>query len=166
MAKISNYNAVLEELVSMMMEHDRDHTPYQEDVYLYIEDGEGSLYLFANVGGNSWLDDDHITVMQLREDLTDWSDFVPNLGDIATVLGWSVVSLKERAAAWHCESGWQYDACDMDYHDIRNFIEANPVLMNQITEAENDYIEDSRSEYAERARMALDAALDDEEAEN
>lgn len=163
MAKISNYNAVLEELVSMMMEHDRDHTSYQEDVYLYIENGEGTLALFTNVGGNSWLNDDHITVMRLPELNTDWTDFVPNIGDIAEVLGWSVNSLRERAAAWHCEQGRQFYAEEMDYRDIGEFIEAHDCILHQILDAEAEYIEDSRSEYAERAAMALDAALDDEE---
>lgn len=49
---------VVEEIIRMLMEHDIDHTSYQEDIYLYIhEDGTGEVTTFTNVGGNSWLDE-------------------------------------------------------------------------------------------------------------
>ena len=163
MAELKNYADVLETIITMAIEHDVDHTRYQEDIYMYIKDGVGSVCLFQNVGGNSWIDDDHITVMQLPQLYSDWTDFVPNLGDIADILEMSLDTLKERAAAWHCEKGWQFDASEMDYQDIREFIEAHPVLLNKITDAEAEYLRsDCYTEYADRCRMALDAALDEE----
>lgn len=161
--ELKNRQAVVEEIIRMLMEHDMDHTSYQEDIYLYIhEDGTGEVTTFTNVGGNSWLDDDHITVYCMKEDLSDWTDFVPDIGDIADVLGWSLNSLKERTAAWMCETGWQYDAEDVNGLDIRQFIAKHPVLLNQIKDAEEEYIKhELYSDYMDKAEMLLDAALEE-----
>lgn len=159
--ELKNRQTVVEEIIRMLMEHDIDHTSYQEDIYLYIhEDGTGEVTTFTNVGGNSWLDDDHITVYCMKEDLSDWTDFVPNIGDIAEVLGWSVNTLKERAAAWRCETGWQYDADDMDYQDIKDFLNEHTMLLDDIMDAEEEYIKhELYSDYMEKAEMLLDEAL-------
>lgn len=163
MKELKNRQAIVEEIIRMMMEHDMDHTRYQEDIYLYLyDDGTGEVTTFANVGGNSWLNDDHITVYQMPELYTDWTDFVPEIGDIANVLEWDVNTLKERAAAWRCESGWQYDADDMDYQDIRDFLNAHPSLLDQIKDAEETYIKtELYSEYMDKAEMLLDSALEE-----
>lgn len=62
MLKLKNHEAVLEALAEQLKEFERELNPYQTDVYLYIEDGEGTIDTFTNVGGNSWLDDDHFTI--------------------------------------------------------------------------------------------------------
>lgn len=165
MKELKNRQVVVEEIIRMLMKHDMDHTCYQEDIYLYLhDDGTGEVTTFANVGGNSWLNDDHITVYKMPELHTDWSDFVPNMGDIADVLGWSLNSLKERTAAWMCESGWQYDAKDVNYQDVRQFLDRHPVLLDQIKDAEESYIKtELYCEYQEKAEMLLDEALKETE---
>lgn len=61
--KINNYDEIHDELVEMMIDLDADQCEFEIDVYLYVdEEGNGSLYQFANPGGNSWLNDDHITI--------------------------------------------------------------------------------------------------------
>lgn len=165
MKELKNRQAVIDQIVGMLMAHDIDHTCYQEDIYLYIDDkGVGTVETFTNVGGNSWLDNDHITVYCMKEDHSDWTDFAPNMSDIAEVLGWSLNSLKERTAAWMCESGWQYDAKDVNYQDVRQFIDQHPVLLNQIKDAEEQYIKHNLcSEYQDKAEMLLDEALKETE---
>lgn len=165
MAKIKNMNEVLESIVTMMMQHDKDHTRYQEDIYLYMqEDGTASVKLFANVGGNSWIDDDHYTVARLHEAYGDWSDCFTTICDIADAIGWSKQTLLEHAAAWYSETyDDPADASDMSYGDVRDFIKAHEPLQDQITAAEADELENHRSEYAERAQMALDGVLEEME---
>ncbi len=165
MKELKNRQAVIDQIVCMLMEHDIDHTSYQEDIYLYIDDnGVGTVETFVNVGGNSWLDDDHITVRCMSEDYTDWTDFVPEIGSVADVLGWEVHTLRERVAAWMCETGWQYNASDINYQDVRQFIQAHPSLLEQIQDAEASYIrEDLRSNYYEEANLYLDEALKETE---
>ena len=71
MIELKNEDAVIELIAEAMMEHDVSCCKYQEDVYLYIDDsGIGSISIFPNVGGNSWLDDDHITVCCMPEVLS------------------------------------------------------------------------------------------------
>ena len=65
---------------------------YQVDVYVYIND-EGTdvdFDTFTNVGGNSWLDDDHLTIYQLGnkcthsfmdDDFNSYSDFIDYMKD-------------------------------------------------------------------------------------
>ena len=61
--KINNYDEIHDELVEMMINLDADEREFEIDIYLYVDDdGNGELYQFANPGGNSWLDDDHITI--------------------------------------------------------------------------------------------------------
>ena len=165
MAKIKNMNEVLESIVTMMMQHDKDHTRYQQDIYLYMqEDGTATVELFVNVGGNSWIDDDHYTVARLYEDHGDWSDCFTTICDIAYALGWDKQTLKERAAAWYSEHYNDYGtADDMSYSDVYDFIKAHEPLQDQITAAEAAELENYRSEYAERAQMALDGVLEEME---
>lgn len=66
--ELKNYDELIPQIARMMLEHDKAHTCYQEDIYLYVdENGTGTLKLFQNVGGNSWLDDDHYTLHCLPE---------------------------------------------------------------------------------------------------
>ena len=62
--KLNNYEEVVDELVDLMVRLDAEVPDYQVDIYLYVdEDRNGSLDTFVNVGGNSWIEDDHITVL-------------------------------------------------------------------------------------------------------
>lgn len=62
MLKLKNHEAVLEALIEQLKEFEADKNRYETDVYLYVKDGNGTVDTFTNVGGNSWLDDDHFTI--------------------------------------------------------------------------------------------------------
>ena len=73
MAQISNYDQILDELVNLLIDFDFDQNEYQTDVYMYIgEDGKARLDTFINVGGNSWLNDDHITIYSDKPHYEGW----------------------------------------------------------------------------------------------
>ena len=67
MLKLKNREAVLEALIEQIKEFQIDLNGYQTDVYLYVKDGNGTIDTFTNVGGNSWLDDDHFTIYSDKE---------------------------------------------------------------------------------------------------
>lgn len=64
MKKITNLDEVKRNLFDMIFELEFEENEYQTDIYAYYDEETGKVALeyFENVGGNSWLDDDHITV--------------------------------------------------------------------------------------------------------
>lgn len=63
MKELANRTEVIEEIAQSLMRLDLERRKYQTDLYLYIDKGGiGRIVEYENVGGNSWLDDDHITI--------------------------------------------------------------------------------------------------------
>jgi hypothetical protein len=163
MKKLTNRAEVLAAIVSIMQQHDINHTKYQVDIYLYLnEDGTGRIEPFQNVGCNSWLNDNHIFVHSLPELETDWTYYVSNIGDIAVVLEWQLHTLKERTAAWKSETSEYMTADEVTYNDVYDFINAHEPLLKKITDAETADIMEYPG-YIITAEEWLNDALMDEE---
>lgn len=96
--ELKNRDEVVDMIAETMRELDKDACDFQIDIYLYIdEDGNGEIETFSNPGGNSWRDDDHITVYSdgphfddlIDIDGKDWDEltdeekeeFLPDMGD-------------------------------------------------------------------------------------
>lgn len=83
---IENTEEVRQRLTRMLMDDASDMCRYQRDIYMYIdEDGQARLDWFVNVGGNSWLDDDHILLyvcLQHYEGIEDSIDGTTMLADL------------------------------------------------------------------------------------
>lgn len=161
MKKINNYQAVLDQIVELMMQHDIECTTYQQDIYLYIDDdGNGSVDLFANVGGNSWIDDDHITVCCMKECTSSWSDEFQDTEQIADVLGVSEYTFVESVREWlEVRTGWKYEHDDIGYDDAYNYVREHPPIEEKLDDARADLIRDQREYYVDRAESELDEAL-------
>ena len=159
--ELKNYDELIPQIARMMLNHDKDHTGYQEDIYLYVDaDGNGRMALFQNVGGNSWLDDDHYTVCSLSERYTDWTDTFQDVGSIADALHWSVHTIRFRVAEWRSEMLDNYvTAGDVKFSDVREFIENHQPLLDMIYAAEAQQFEDAFSDYVDNAAEALDSLL-------
>ncbi len=163
--ELKNYDELIPQIARMMLDHDKDHTSYQEDIYLYVDaDGNGSLKLFQNAGGNSRIDDDHFTVCILPERYTDWTDTFQEISCIADALHWSVYTLRIRAAAWVSETtGWYRSAADIEFNEMRHFIEEHQPLRNKIYAAEAQQFEEAFSDYVDAATEILDDFLQEVE---
>ena len=76
--KVKNYNGLVEELIEMLARLDAEHSNWQTDIYIYIdEQGDWVLDDYMNVGGNSWRNDDHILLYEDRphyEDVQGWPE--------------------------------------------------------------------------------------------
>lgn len=164
MKRLKNYQAVLEEIAELMMQHDIECTTYQVDIYLYIdEDGNGSVDLFANVGGNNWIDDDHITVCCMKECTSSWSDDYQDTEQIADVLGVSKYTFVESVREWlEATTGWKYEHDEIGYDDAYNYVKEHPQINAKLDDARADLIRDQRAEYENRADYELYEALLDE----
>ena len=168
MRKLVNREAVLDQIVELMMQHDIEYTIDQQAVYLYIDDaGVGSVELFANIGGNNWCDDDHITVCCLRECTTDWTDYYTEIDTIAYGLDCSYTHLIESVREWiEAETGDHYEADEIGYCEVYGYIEDHEPLLEKLERVRADMIrndEESRAWYRDRAIRELDEALEDPE---
>jgi len=79
----------IDQLRDFVREQAKNHygVQYQEDLYAYIEDNQVTFYIFTNVGGNSWLDDDHFTLWRFKPDYSDiYSDFRSDFADVWELL--------------------------------------------------------------------------------
>ena len=161
---LKNYDDLVVKLTGILIEHDRDHYTYQRDVYLYDRDGVGELYVFTNVGGNSWLNDDHYTLVCLSQTNTDWTDTFQEISEIANVIGCSTESMNIQVYSWKCETvpGYAEDCTvsDIGYHDVTEFIEAHSDLLGTIRDAEQEIFDEFRSDYNQRAIDLLDEYID------
>lgn len=142
---INNYDEVVDELSEIMRDFDKARNQYHTDVYIYFDDNmNGTLDTFTNVGGNSWLDDDHYVLYTDKPHYDDdnFSTF-QTIPDLADALGMSEDELIEQAymASGLAEDG--YDISDVDYSDVQEYIKNNDELSDRLTDAYCDYIDNS-----------------------
>lgn len=158
--KITNREKIVEELTDLLMQFDKDMNSYQTDVYMYIneESNTASLDTFVNVGGNSWLNDDHYTIYTDKEHYDGISAFYSESFEYADAIGIDYGVLKEEARAYH-----EYDDIDdVDYTDIEKYVLSRDDYSEKVFQAYYDYIDESRSEYVERAEKIISHYIDDD----
>lgn len=74
--ELANVDELRDELISYLKYFDKEENQYQTDLYLYVdtETNTGRLYEFVNVGGNSWLNDDHYILHIDKPHYENWED--------------------------------------------------------------------------------------------
>ena len=110
MKELKNRAEIVAELAKMLREFDLALNPYDTDVYLYYDENEKTAELdtFVNVGGNSWLNDDHYTIYTDCEHHETDFDFFDNLDDLADAVGIRKEELIKKAAKY----------ADIDVEDV------------------------------------------------
>ena len=97
---IKNREALVNELAEMLMQFDKDCKQYQTDVYFYYNNRNqtGKLDTFQNPGGNSWRDDDHMTVYTDGEHYDDGAySWIQNEYEMADIIGIDIEHLIQEA---------------------------------------------------------------------
>ncbi len=162
---IENTEEVRQRLIRMLMDDASDMCRYQRDIYMYIDDdGHARLEWFDNVGGNSWIDDDHILLYRCRqhyESIEDSIDGIPHLADI--------LNMTEDELVYAVCSSEVIDPEDLDLHECYKW--AMECYGGTLTSWYDGCIEDAASDYAEQAdeimrgqnRLALDIGYDIED---
>ena len=151
--EINNKAAVIDALVEMLKQFDISLNRYQTDVYLYIDsEGNGSLDTFVNVGGNSWLDDNHYTIYSDKEHYDTFIDFWTSVGELAEALEISEEKFIEDVANFY-----HMDIEDVGYVECHDYICDHEKLFDKLAEIYSDYINnDLNAEYAERAETMVE----------
>ena len=116
---IKNYDEIADELAEMLKNYALAQNEFQTDVYLYVkEDGTAELDEYTNVGGNSWKDDDHITIY------SDMSHFGGEPIDYAGILDMTNEELEDKVREFH---GMEAEE-DVTLSEIKEYLEENPEL--------------------------------------
>lgn len=156
---IKNRKEIIEQLTEMLMQFDKDaNTSYQTDVYLYYdeENQTATLDTFVNVGGNSWLNDDHYTIYTDKEhyDGDMWS-FYQSIEELAEYAEISLDELREKVIEHLKLDDDEKDDFELDYYEAREYFKANEKYMEKLQEALDEYIDSIRSDYVENAEEII-----------
>ena len=146
---IKNREAIIEELAEMLIQFDKDCNRYQTDVYLYYdeENQTAKLDTFVNVGGNSWLDDDHYTIYCDKEHYASFWNWYQDGTEFADVLEIPYTELEYETRQYH-----EYDEeTELDWRDFRDYLESVDEYAEKLRLAYNGYIDEIRSDYVEEA---------------
>ena len=155
--KIKNRDEVIEQLTELLMTFDKECHQYQTDVYLYFnkDTNTATLDTFVNVGGNSWLNDDHYTIYCDREHHEDWSDYYTETGEFAQCLDMEWSDFEEEVIEFLDLDDDEKEDYKIDYHDALNYIKSRDDYVEKLIEVYEDYIEEIGSEYAEQAEEII-----------
>ena len=157
MKKLTNKLEVMATLTDMLIDLELQHSDYQNDIYLYVdEDGNGTLDIFPNVGGNSWRADDHYTIYRDTAHYESTWDNELFSGD------WSVsdwlesldMTAEEFISEMISQDYWnedEYTEEDIEVHDIRNYIRDHENKKELMIEYWKEWIRESRSDYEDQA---------------
>ena len=158
--KVTNREEIIEQLAEMMMQFDKDINSYQTDVYLYVdEDGKGKLDTFVNVGGNSWLNDDHYTVYTDKEHLDSYFDtHYQDKSYMADVIGISLEQLDKETKEYHGYDKEEIDnaECVPTYSEIEKYVSSREDYSDKLYWEYCNCIDEFKSEYLERAETCFD----------
>lgn len=136
---IKNADEITEELAELLIGYtSRLRVDYDTDIYAYYNERtrEVTLDEFINVGGNSWLDDDHITIYRDHQKNEDIFDTYNNKEDLAAALDISEAELTAQVAAYRDE-----DPEDLNFYDYAQYMIGNADLMDALEAAYVDAIE-------------------------
>lgn len=155
---IKNLDNIIEQLTEMLIDFNRELNSYDTDVYLYYdkETETARLDTFVNVGGNSWLNNDHYTIYTDRQHYDTFFDYWNNIAEFAESLGITEDQLITLAAEY-----FRYEPEEIDYYDVRKFFNYNEEYFDKLKEEYCDYLESIRGDFEEQANNIMDRFFDD-----
>jgi hypothetical protein len=155
--ELKNRKEIVEELTEILMDFDRKKNKYQTDVYLYYDEETQTAKLdtFVNVGGNSWLDDEHYTIYRDMEHHENWSDYYCNDGDFAWGLDMSNDDFEKEVIEYLDLDEGDKEDYQIQYIDAYNYIKTREDYMDKLIEVYKKSIDEARADYAEQAELII-----------
>lgn len=139
---ITNRNEVFDKLVEILKRLEIEMRPFETDVYAYYDSETGMVELmeYENVGGHSYLDDQHYTMhccpdsscKDIFDVYTDEEDIIYIISDCDEK---KAQKLTEEIKIWAEEND-----CDFDYHAVEIYVKRNDSLLKILEEAYADYV--------------------------
>lgn len=156
----ANADKLREELVEWLIRLEIECRNYQTDIYLYAERGEhgeiiGSLDDFINVGGNSWLNDDHYTLHCAKENCRSAYDDAQSVDEFAYFLDIPEAELREHTVSYLKSINEADDDIkpeDVDWNEVCDYISHDEELDEKFQKAREAWIRsDFTDEFKEQA---------------
>lgn len=154
---IKNRDEIVKELAEILMQFDLELRRYQQDVYLYYDEETqiAKLDVFDNVGGNSWVPDNHFTVYSNRDIYRDIWDFygddVYEPEDFSRLVDMETEELIKEVKRFVDDED---DEVEISAFDFRDYINENK--REKLEETYKKDIYDLKSEYEETAKKILE----------
>lgn len=157
MKELKNREEVVEQLTDMLIDFDKSLNQYQTDVYLYYEDETqtATLDTFVNVGGNSWLDDDHYTIYRDREHYDGWEDYFCNAGDFAWGLDMSSEDFDREVCEYLKQDYEVEEGYEPEWYEKRDYIRTRDDYMEKLINVFKQSVDENRANYAEQAEQII-----------
>ena len=145
--ELKNAQELKDELKERLIRFWIDCNSFETDVYLYIDEETqtGELYNFQNVGGNSWLDDDHITLYTDHAINNDFYDVFNNVSELAESVDMTTAAIEVMALQRLRErSDWYEDwtVDDITMQHVIEMIEKDDDLSRKCAAWREEYIRD------------------------
>lgn len=151
---VININDLVSELAVILRKFEIDLNPYQTDVYFYYDPDAktGRLETFINVGGNSWINDDHVTIYRDPPNYDDIYDYFNDISEFADALEISKKDLMEATRKFK-----NFDADDfIDRRNIIDYIKSDEKLADKVTAYYIDYyVDEYEAKFLNKAQEIL-----------
>lgn len=159
MKELKNREELVEQLTEMLMDFARDCNQYQTDVYLYYDEETqtATLDTFVNVGGNSWLDDDHYTIYRDTEHHENWRDYYCNNGDFAWGLDMSDDEFEKEVIEYLDLDEDGKEDYQVQYIDAYNYVISREDYMDKLIDIYKASIDEYFAHYEEQAEQIISA---------
>lgn len=153
MRELKNREEVVKKLAKMLREFDVKMNHFDTDVYLYYNDEEKTAELdtFVNVGGNSWLNDDHETIYRDNRHFDSMYEVgFQSISDLAEAVGLSEKELIAKTAKFY-EFDEDDDLDEIDYWDVVSVIKSDYNLVDKVKTAFAEWIDEQGEDYESKA---------------
>lgn len=159
MKELKNREELVEQLTEMLMDFEKDCNQYQTDVYLYYDEKTqtATLDTFINVGGNSWLDDDHYTIFRDTEHYESWSDYYCNDGDFAWGLDMSNEEFEKEVIKYLNLDDDEKEDYRIEHIDAYNYVISREDYMDKLIEVYKESIDENKTDYKKQAEQIISA---------
>lgn len=165
MKELKNRGEIVEQLTETLMDFAKDLNKYQTDVYLYYDEETQTAELdtFVNVGGNSWLNDDHYTIYRDPEHYDDWTDYYTENEEFASGLDMDWKTLEAETKDYLELDEDEKEDYQVEYFEVRNYIKSREDYSDKLISVYESYIDETRPEYAEEAERIISEWEEDTE---
>lgn len=155
--ELKNRKEIVEQLTEMLIDFAKSCNQYQTDVYLYYneEDKTAELDTFVNVGGNSWLNDDHYTIYHDSQHNDDWSDYYTVTSDFAWGLDMEWADFEREVIDFLDLDDDEKEDYKVEYIDAYNYIKSREDYCDRLISVFEDSIDEIRADYAEQAEQII-----------